>query len=733
MMPGAYQPKAMPAEWHNARQIYGVYRNLAKHFSMAAPACPDLEPSASGTTPQDLTAVQSWLQEMDSQIQVHHLRLFFQTSTPGNEANIRALIRHHLQKKTRTNADRDKLDFLLVQYFSQCAPTPMLLQGRPAGADVAKVLAPALGVALGKLPPGPKALEGILERLGRCTSLRELLQQKILDDLRTIKTAAGEAYFGVPALVAFTRVNFLIRQTFFRLVHADLDAIRISGQSLEKHGVKFIDCTRARLSSAEPVPRVLALAQQWRKPFQAEYSVGNPFAQLAELRAAVEGALVKHGIARLAGADPFAQLAELSPVEEALVSGQWPVAGEKTSKQPAAGSKPETEAVVGSRLSAIGQQERVVAGQWPGVREKSGKQPATGNKLEPAVGSRSSAVGQPEAVIREKSSKQPAIGSKPEAVVSPRPSAVAQRQDTPAQSRVPASKTAAVQPQREAAKPKAAEPPLQPQAAGPSIVAALSTHTGAPAPPAAPPPGSAHSVSPPSSVATTPARPVPQSGAQPGLPGTPLPIPEPSRGEAESSPASFSTAPTLPQSSDQAGPLKFGSRSELSEEIAPPAAPAKATSAQLDLDAKLQMVLTQLTEYLQADRTRSRTMGATIVFGNDRLSLSSWEMRAFVDPAGSFSTMIQQGVAARVLMFQILAQARLGSTDSSSRSSGTAHDKLAATMALARTQAAQLQQAVGQARKVYDIDATVALSAAAQQLTNMLREAEQFIQGGKSS
>ena len=134
---------------------------------LAAPTCPELESAAENAATPNMTAVRNCLQEMDGRIQVHHLRQFFQTSTLANEANLRVLIRHHLQKKNRLAEDRDKLDFLLVQYFSQCAPTAMLLHGRPSVAEVARVLEPALGETPGKLPPGPEALEGILGRLSR--------------------------------------------------------------------------------------------------------------------------------------------------------------------------------------------------------------------------------------------------------------------------------------------------------------------------------------------------------------------------------------------------------------------------------------------------------------------------------------------------------------------------------------------------------------------------------------
>ena len=36
---------------------------------------------------------------------------------------LKTLLEHHLHRPTRLEADRDKIDFLLVQYFSHCAPS----------------------------------------------------------------------------------------------------------------------------------------------------------------------------------------------------------------------------------------------------------------------------------------------------------------------------------------------------------------------------------------------------------------------------------------------------------------------------------------------------------------------------------------------------------------------------------------------------------------------------------
>jgi len=60
---------------------------------------------------------------LDSRVLVHQLRhLLQQTTLNASESGLRALIQRHLRKPSKTNIDRDKIDFLLVQYFALCAP-----------------------------------------------------------------------------------------------------------------------------------------------------------------------------------------------------------------------------------------------------------------------------------------------------------------------------------------------------------------------------------------------------------------------------------------------------------------------------------------------------------------------------------------------------------------------------------------------------------------------------------
>ncbi len=65
-----------------------------------------------------------------------------QSTSLQNEENLRYLIARHLDKKQKSEADKDKIDFLLVQYFAHCAPHGLT---ETALEEVARVLEPAIG------------------------------------------------------------------------------------------------------------------------------------------------------------------------------------------------------------------------------------------------------------------------------------------------------------------------------------------------------------------------------------------------------------------------------------------------------------------------------------------------------------------------------------------------------------------------------------------------------------
>src|ERR1700752_3437779 len=113
------------ALWSSACPLYPVSVELAPDFVTNAPACAALEAAVDSPDRETVEQAGQWLNDMDDRIQVHQLRQFLQTSSLVDRDGLFALLQHFLEKSTRTDSLRDKIDFLLVQYFSQGAPTDL--------------------------------------------------------------------------------------------------------------------------------------------------------------------------------------------------------------------------------------------------------------------------------------------------------------------------------------------------------------------------------------------------------------------------------------------------------------------------------------------------------------------------------------------------------------------------------------------------------------------------------
>jgi hypothetical protein len=292
--PSSPQP-AVPAPdlaavWSSARRLHPIYAELAREFVIDIPGCSDLEAQADTPGRESVEQAQHWLNEMDEKIQVHQLRQFLQTSSMVDSDGLVALLQHFLAKTPRNDSTRDKIDFLMVQYFSQGAPTDLDDNGADL-AYVAQGLEPVLGKVELKSPVWLNALDRVLDSARRCRSLDELLHGGVLEQGRKAKAQAGDLFYLPIALVAFTRFGYLMRRAFFRLMLADLNCILDGLTELDEKGVETIDCRRAQFSAQEPIIRLRMICQSWKVMFQAEYSSGQPLRMLVDLRASVEGAL----------------------------------------------------------------------------------------------------------------------------------------------------------------------------------------------------------------------------------------------------------------------------------------------------------------------------------------------------------------------------------------------------------------------------------------------------------
>src|SRR5215831_19390977 len=274
--------------WRVARRLHAIYAELDRTFEMGTPPCPELQQNVDRSEPAVLERVRQWFDQLDSQVHVWQLRQLLQSTNLQTEENLRYLIARHLERPKKTETDKEKIDFLLVQYFAFCTPQA---DQHVTLESVARVLEPALGEKPASFPDWAAQLDDKLRKMNECNSLEELQDSGGLVEVREMKAAAGDQYFQPAYLAAFTRFNFLARRAFFRAMHLDLHAIRSTVNELEQLGFAALDCREAGLSEHESLEQVRHVIHQWKTPFRAPYSGGSSFQQLILLRKALSWTL----------------------------------------------------------------------------------------------------------------------------------------------------------------------------------------------------------------------------------------------------------------------------------------------------------------------------------------------------------------------------------------------------------------------------------------------------------
>jgi hypothetical protein len=288
-------PTDLTTAWAEARRAYPIYAALARQFEISATPYAEGEAVPEEIGPAVVERNLRWFDEMDGLVKVFQIRQLPPATLNAKEEGLRAFIRRHLKKSQKTASDRDKIDFLLVQYFALCAPESFY-HDEISLADVSRVLQPVLGDAAATIPDWCATLETTLGLVRDCRSLRDLLESGKLEQARLVKESSGNLFYDPAALVTLARFNFLVRRAFIRLLHADQDAVLKALDELDRAGVRTVDCRRAGFSAAETTAGLRLFAENWRPLYHKDYSesaVGRSFEQLLALRADLEDGVAK--------------------------------------------------------------------------------------------------------------------------------------------------------------------------------------------------------------------------------------------------------------------------------------------------------------------------------------------------------------------------------------------------------------------------------------------------------
>jgi hypothetical protein len=269
------------------RSLYATYAVIAETCSLATPPFKQGETIADA---QALAKAQQWIRQLDDQVQPQHIRRVLRTDLVSSESRLGVLIRHHLANPKKTDLDRNKLDFLLAEYFCTCGP-PALQDRVVTPFEVADVLQPVIGRVAPFAPDIEVLIDEVVRLLKSCESLRDLKRLAIIEQGRQIKNTCGQRYFDPEVLVMFTYMNYMVRAESARLMNADLAAIGVALRALEARGAQFVDCTGAGLGEQEPLDELISQWRTWEVPFQSDYLTWESFDKVLSLRQAVEDAL----------------------------------------------------------------------------------------------------------------------------------------------------------------------------------------------------------------------------------------------------------------------------------------------------------------------------------------------------------------------------------------------------------------------------------------------------------
>ena len=115
---------ARQAQWEEIRSVFPIYLGARQTSANRDSLSPNKRVLPEKADLDLFSRSQAWLDAMDQQVLVHQLRHLLQMTTlNASESGLRALIMRHLRKPSKSPVDRDKIDFLMVQYFPLSVPT----------------------------------------------------------------------------------------------------------------------------------------------------------------------------------------------------------------------------------------------------------------------------------------------------------------------------------------------------------------------------------------------------------------------------------------------------------------------------------------------------------------------------------------------------------------------------------------------------------------------------------
>jgi len=158
------------------------------------------------------------------------LRIHAEKQSLGRELEA-TLIRYFLAKKPHAENDRDKLDYILTAHFLSHSDLPPAQQAAELERACAELTA---GVEAAPLRPSDEVmrheLESLIAHVDDFHNFDQLVQARMIERVRALKTNLGEAFYHPRVLPTLIRFNLAFRQRFDTLFDGQIQGVREAGR-----------------------------------------------------------------------------------------------------------------------------------------------------------------------------------------------------------------------------------------------------------------------------------------------------------------------------------------------------------------------------------------------------------------------------------------------------------------------------------------------------------------------
>lgn len=235
------------ARWRLARNLVSVYTEIARRAGASSPPATGF---SADDRPESLDAVDHWFDSVDDALSSASFRAALGPMTATNgESSLSAVAQHLMAKRRNDEESRKKLEFVLVQYFVVSSP-PSFHSKTIGSRDVAEVLHPLMGAAVGTAPADPD-FEQLASRLQNCASVRDLYETAAA--LESRKQSMDHGYYEPGALVHITHTQYLLRLAARNVIGTSVQELVRQLEDLRTRGVKLLDCRAVGATDREPV------------------------------------------------------------------------------------------------------------------------------------------------------------------------------------------------------------------------------------------------------------------------------------------------------------------------------------------------------------------------------------------------------------------------------------------------------------------------------------------------